>query len=481
MKLLIIEDNPADARLVREMLANASDIEIKHATSLTAGTKMLGNYVPDIVLLDLGLPESRGLETLKSFQSHAGNLPVLVMTSVDDEAMAIQAVQKGAQDYLVKGDIESKLLRRSLLYALERKRLQEAVLRSEKAQRESEENYRRIVETANEGILVTDTNAITLFVNARMAAMLGYTIEEMRGMEFYRLVGTEDIAASQKRLKERATGVSEQYETALVRKDGSEVWVIVSATPLFDQEQTYAGQLGMFADISERKKVDKLKDDFIGMVSHELKTPLTVVIGSLYTSRTPGLSKQDSDSLIHEAICGAESLADILENLLELSRFQARRLVLEKESTDIRKVAETIVRKLKSRADNHQLVLDIPANLSPAMVDQIRLERLLHNLVDNAIKYSPGGGEVRLFAHREGDRLVMGVQDHGTGISLEDQAKLFDRFQRLDKSGTGVPGVGLGLHVCRLLVEAHGGRIWIESEPGHGTTFRFTLPLAQTA
>jgi signal transduction histidine kinase len=119
----------------------------------------------------------------------------------------------------------------------------------------------------------------------------------------------------------------------------------------------------------------------------------------------------------------------------------------------------------------------MPPGLPAVAIDRLRAERVLHNLVDNAIKYSPEGGEVRIFATRDSDHLTVGVHDEGIGITRENQSRLFQRFQRLETIEGSIQGIGLGLNVCRILVEAHGGRIWVESEPGKGSTFFFTVPL----
>ena len=133
----------------------------------------------------------------------------------------------------------------------------------------------------------------------------------------------------------------------------------------------------------------------------------------------------------------------------------------------------------QARAPLHQLVLDLPPVLPGVMIDQVRVRRIIFNLVGNAIKYSPKGGEVRLFAKSEGGKMVVGVSDQGIGISPEDQYRLFQRFERIHAYETqAIPGLGLGLRVCRILVEAHGGTMWVESEKGKGSTFYFALPLA---
>lgn len=177
---------------------------------------------------------------------------------------------------------------------------------------------------------------------------------------------------------------------------------------------------------------------------------------------------------------GAEALARILDNLLELSRSQANRLVLQTKSVDVGRIVRKTVEGLRGKSPKHKLLVDVPANMSRCKADEVRLERIVSNLVDNAIKYSPNGGEVRVVARRKDDYVVISVRDEGMGISPDNQTKLFERFQRLEQAEVdGIQGVGLGLVVCRRLVEAHKGRIWVESEPGKGSTFLFTLPVAR--
>ena len=214
------------------------------------------------------------------------------------------------------------------------------------------------------------------------------------------------------------------------------------------------------------------------MVSHELRTPLTIVIGSIRTAMSTGMSEEDIRSLMENAASGADSLALILDNLLELSRYQAKRLVLAFERVQVAAIAGAVASTALQQYPDHRLVLDLPREMPLVSADRVRVERVLHNLIDNAIKYSPEGGEISVAAKRDGKFLVVSVKDHGVGISPEDQSKLFEPFQRLEPTRRSMQGIGLGLVVCRRLVEAHGGKIWVESERAKGSTFRFTLPLA---
>lgn len=227
------------------------------------------------------------------------------------------------------------------------------------------------------------------------------------------------------------------------------------------------------------KKAEQLKDEFVGMVSHELKTPITVIIGALSVARAEGVTPEQARELMDEAATSAEALSTMLDNLLELSRYQANRLNLQAKQTKVEPVVREVVGKLQSRSAIHHLIVNIPSELPAATIDAIRIERVLHNIIENAIKYSPKGGEVRIYGRQQDAQLVMSVSDQGMGISPEDQSKLFQSFQRLDvQKRYDIAGVGLGLRVCQILVEAHGGNIWVESEVGKGSTFSFAVPIA---
>jgi PAS domain S-box-containing protein len=472
VRVLLIEDNPGDVRLVQEMLKEtASNFKVYVAGALEEGLQSLASHDIDVALLDLGLPDSYGLETLVKLQTKVSHLPIVVVTSVEDESLAIRAVQHGAEDYLVKGQIEKGVLRRALLYAVERKRMKTALA-------QSEERYRQIVEMANEGIWSTDRQGFTILVNRCMAEMLGYTVAEMLGKPFFGFVAEEEKVRSLLRQQNRQQGISERYELKLRRKDGSELWCWVSGSRLQDTKGRYVGQLGMFTDITERKKAELLKEEFLGLISHELRTPLTIVIGSIYTAMSDGMPPEEVRDLLENAADGAESLSRILENMLELTRAQAGRLKVQKKSINMAEIAQEIITKLKSRSGTRRFSLDMPDDLPQVVADPVRLERIIYNLLDNAVKYSPDGSQIRVFGHCQGDCVVVGVSDQGAGISPHDQDRLFQPFERLSNpSADSSQGTGLGLVVCRRLVEAHGGRIWVESELGQGSTFFFTLPL----
>lgn len=270
---------------------------------------------------------------------------------------------------------------------------------------------------------------------------------------------------------------ADRFETRHRCKDGKIVDIEVSANYL----DTKGGQFFVFLrDITGRKKLDEMKDEFIGLVSHEMRTPLTVIIGALHTILTEEtrLSAEERGQLLQDAVWEAESLSHLLSNLLELSRAQSERLLLHRESISIEALVQDVVDRMKQQSSDHEFIISVPLKLPRIYADPVRLEHILRNLLDNAVKYSPKDSQITVYIKPEKENLVVAVKDQGIGISLHDQEKLFKPFERLGLSQTStVKGIGLGLLVCKRLVEAHGGRVWAESDPGHGATFLFTLPM----
>jgi PAS domain S-box-containing protein len=362
-----------------------------------------------------------------------------------------------------------------LSFGINALRTQEERNKAEEALKESEEHFRALSETSPTGVGVTSADGVILYVNPAYEYILGYEHAELIGTKASDLyLNPEDRSSWRSTMKEK--GAVRNIEIRLKRKDGALVWVLVNASPF-----VYKGKqavMGTIQDITELKKIDNMKDEFIGMVSHELRTPLTIVTGAIHTAMLEGLPPEELPSLLQEAASGVDSLAGILDNLLELSRYQANRLNLSVEPTNIKQVIDDVVGQLKGKSPIHQLTVDVPEQLPAMQADKMRVERIVYNLTENAIKYSPKGGEVKITGRRDGDSLTISVRDQGMGISSEDQSRLFQPFQRLEKSmQQGIKGLGLGLVVCQRLVEAHHGRIWVESELGKGSTFYFSIPM----
>jgi PAS domain S-box-containing protein len=354
----------------------------------------------------------------------------------------------------------------------------------EKALRRSEENFRNSLERSPLGICVVTAEEELLYANRAMLDIYGCSsVEELEAVPTKDRYTPESYAEHQEREGKRKRGefAPSNYETSIVRKDGEVRHLAVScAEVIWNGERQLQT---VYQDITEHRKLDQLKDDFIGLVSHELRTPLTVIMGAVNTALTEGprLSLEEMRQLLRDAAYEAESLSRLVRNLLELTRAQTDRLFLYTERVSIDNVVQKVADRIRWQSAAQRFLIDLPEGLPQVCADELRLECILNNLLENATKYSPQGSNVRVFARTEGEHVVVGVTDQGMGISAHDQAKLFEPFERLEWSRVdGAGGLGLGLLVCRRLVEAHGGQIWVESYPGKGSTFLFTLPLARS-
>ncbi|MCX6001088.1 MAG: PAS domain S-box protein [Chloroflexi bacterium] len=338
-----------------------------------------------------------------------------------------------------------------------------------------------VLDKISDAVVVVDNNNRVNYWNRGAERLYGLSEEGSSGQllgELYQQlwVKTEDEQASVQALATRGFWSGDNIH---IKRDGVRIYVQSSISAIKNKDGKVIGMLAVIRDVTGRTELDHLKDEFIGLVSHEMRTPLTVIIGSLHTALDRGelLPQDEINELLNGALVEAETLSHVLDNLLELSRTQAKQLLLFPEPMMIKQLAKDVIKEFQGKSA-HQFILDFPSGIPPVEADTLRVRRVLYNLVQNAVKYSPDGSKIRVFARQEPDRLVIGVRDHGSGISAADQARLFNSFQRLGLEPFGkTKGIGLGLMVCLRLVEAHGGKIWVESAPGEGATFYFTLPV----
>jgi PAS domain S-box-containing protein len=337
----------------------------------------------------------------------------------------------------------------------------------------SEEQYRTIVRTAMDGFWLVDAEGKILDVNDSYCRLIGYSRGELLTMSITDVEAAEAPDETARHIERVKRKGYDRFETRHRSKGSQTIDVEVSVNFMEDE----GGRFFVFVrDITERKKADQLKDEFIGLVSHELRTPLTVISGSLQTAMSQGLSQEDVRELLQNAAEGADSLEAILENMLELSRYQAGRLQLRTESVSIADAVKSVTGKLRRQGLRRQFMIDFPEKLPEVEADPVRVERILFNLMENAAKYSPEDSSITVSSRTQDAFVVTTVTDQGSGISPDDRVKIFEPFRRLETSQRRIKGVGLGLVVCKRLVEAQGGWIKVESELGKGSTFSFALP-----
>jgi PAS domain S-box-containing protein len=359
--------------------------------------------------------------------------------------------------------------------------------RAEQELRASEQRFRQIVETAAEGILTTDANGRATFVNQRLSDMLGVAQEEILGKSMLEFVYIDDRPAAIERFRAGHQATLYSYDFRLCRSDGSPVWVSSSANPLHDDAGAFAGVLAMFTDISERKRAEEALiqqaqdlarsnadlQQFAYITSHDLQEPLRTVatFSQLLERRYKGKLDPDADQLIGFVTDGALRMQALISDLLVYSRVG----IVEKQVTNVsaNEAVKWALENLDSALRESGATVAV-APLPEVQGDKVELMQLFQNLISNAIKYrGKAPPQIEITATREQNKWMFAVRDNGAGIAPAYHEQIFGLFKRLDRDK---PGTGLGLAICKKIVERYGGRIWIDSAAGEGSTFYFTLP-----
>jgi len=355
-----------------------------------------------------------------------------------------------------------------------------------------------LLESSGDGIMVLRSDLSIERLNRALASLTGWVADEAIGhphddvIVWARQSGDmtlEQALAQGWPVRESAsvgrgtaTGRTLYVEGELRRRNGSVVSVGITYAPLLGRNGRLINIIGTVRDITRFREADVLKDTFISVVSHELKTPVSIIKGYAETLRRPEARR--NPALVEEMLTSiteeSDRLARLVDDLLDASRLQAGGLPFrDVEDVNLRFIARRVVERYAPQAPQHQLVLDFtPEDDFPTVRgDPQRLEQVLDNLVSNAIKYSPRGGMVEIKGEASTVEVVISVRDEGVGIPLEEQERIFTRFHRVESPETrAVSGTGLGLYLTRAIVQAHGGRCWADSIPGQGATFYVALP-----
>lgn len=351
-----------------------------------------------------------------------------------------------------------------------------------------------IIENSANGVLILSPDRRVQVMNRALAALTGWPAEEARGEPCWKVlplenaVGANLCAATDAPLLPheidpagQAQAQSSYYvEGDLLRPGGSRLTLGVTYTALYDSEGRLLNIIGNVVDITRFREAEQMKSTFISVISHELKTPVALIKGYAGTLRRPDAAWDratvaDSLAVIEEE---ADRLNALIDNLLDASRIQAGVFKLERGAVDMARLAGKVVERFRRQTERHTFELDFPADLPLVLADEARLRQVLDNLTSNAIKYSPQGGLIRIGGWQDGHEVTTYVADQGIGIPGDEQTRLFESFYRVDSGlRRQTKGTGLGLYLCKAIVEAHNGRIWVRSGQGQGATFFFTLPV----
>lgn len=349
---------------------------------------------------------------------------------------------------------------------------------------EEKQRIAALIDSAADGILILTPRHQIERCNPAMAHLLGRAADSLIGMDHSAAIQWNSPPQGLTLEQAEAGGwpltahAFLYVEGDLARTNGQPILPVgVTYAPLLDEHGTLLNIIATVRDITRFRQADELKATFISIMSHELKTPVALIKGYVSTLRRDDVRwekdiVQDSLAVIEEE---ADRLTGMIENLLDASRLQAGGISLKRSDVNLAHMAERLVERFKTQTTHHTFLVDFPQDFPVLLVDEDRLQQVLRNLISNAIKYSPEG-EIHISGNVRPDDVLISVRDFGPGIAPQDAPFVFDRFYRAPDMARSSKGAGLGLYLTRAIIEAHGGRVWVDTDVRDGTRICFTLP-----
>ena len=444
----------------------------------------------DLLLVDLMMPVMGGLELMDQVSGFDRDIIMIVITGFATIETAVEAMKHGAYDYVPKPFTPDQLLA-VVNRGLEKRRLriQTQRLMEERDQKllevaKEESKLRAIVDSMADGILVINNERQIVLWNPAAVKMLNLHEKLEAGRDIHEFIPQKDlIALIDKAFTPDAsqyTVLSEEIELGVPESHT----LMVNLSVVRDNDGQGLGVVSVLRDITELTEINQVKTQFVTMVTHELRAPLAAIEGYLtaYLQGLAGTDPQISRQMLDRAKQRAHALLELVNDLLEFSRLEAKKVVRKKELLDLSGVITSTVELFKAQGDPKgiQFQVDLPAPLPLIEADRGEMEQLFTNLISNAIKYNVKRGKVMVSAKRSNHALNIKVTDTGIGISEEHLDHIFEEFYRVSGPETRyTTGTGLGLSIVKKIVESHFGRIDVESKVGKGTTFTVKLPIKE--
>jgi signal transduction histidine kinase len=475
--ILIVDDDTALLEALPGALKlRLNGIEIDTCDDAADALNRIRETDYDAIISDIKMPGLDGLEVLREIKKLRPKTPTLLITGHGEHDLAVQALRGGAYDFVQK-PIDRDYFVASLERAVELRRLERRV----DEQRLALERHARVLEHVDDGIFLVDDDGVVQHWNPAAAAVTGIDAEDALGRTIADVLSGWPTVAGLVPVAPSPDPADPATKTLPLELGGKELWLSISGVRFVD------GIVYAFRNVTEQRALDELKGEFVATVSHELRTPLAAIYGSAQTLQREDLTlDQEMRSRLLEVITTeSERLTRIAGDILLANTLASGRLRLDHRKVDVTTLATEVVDEVRAAfADRGDIAIELVGSngIGEIVADGDRLRQILINLLDNAVKYSPDGGRVRLELETRDSGIRFAVSDEGIGISPSEQQQVFGKFYRVDPAlSRGVRGTGLGLYICRELVRRMQGHISVESREGEGSTFCVDLPVVRPA
>jgi len=475
LRILVVEDDPGMALLVCEKLEE-SGWDVTSAGSAAECRDCVAGHSFDVILLDRGLPDCDGASLINELLGGRSDRAVVMLTGADSAASATETLKLGAWDYVVK---RADLAYLDDLPGIVRRCVERIQWRREQERLRGEMDLLlTAIRNTGDIVIMIDAEGRVRFWNDAAERLLGWKAEEVKGEPIP--VVPSDRQPEFAELTDRA-GRGQQIvgvETVWRQRDGGHREISMTLTPVQNADSTVRASVIVGHDIAERKKLERDRADFVAMLTHDIKNPITTIFGYASELNYAKLSPEYVEC-VAAIERSAETINTLVSNFLMSSTIERGMLRLARENLPAAALVEQCVRQFRPTATRVQVNLTCLVELGSELQisgDRLQLERALSNLIGNALKFTPAGGSVTVEARCEGKQLQVRVNDTGPGISSEELPHVFEKYRR-EKGTHRVDGAGLGLFITRSLVEAHGGSVSASSRQGVGSTFEIRLPI----
>jgi PAS domain S-box-containing protein len=500
LHVLLVDDDEADRLAVRRCLQQSGlRITVDQAETAAEALGLMRQSSYACVLLDYYLPDVPN-EALffREIRSLAPGIPIVMFTGRGDEDIAVELMKAGAADYVPKASLTPERIAASLRHAIELARVTSAQKQAEDELREHESRFRTLANAIPQLAWMTDADGARNWFNDRWFDYTGTTFDDMKGWGWTKVHHPDHVDRVTDRVLQSCAAGEPWEETCPLRgRDGRYRWFLSRAFPFRNGDGSIAGWVGTNTDVTDQKNAEAEKErllalehearhkaeratvareELLAIVAHDLRNPLQVVM-----SGAARIARSQTDESVSQYVGHIQraslEMDRLIRDLLDVSRMESGNFAVTRTEVDLPAILRESCETFEIQAREARIVLqcEIDSTVGRVNADRDRLHQVLSNVLGNALKFTPPGGRIVLRARRGDGCVEIAVQDTGSGIPAADLSRIFERFWQGDRASRA--GAGLGLSICKGIIEAHDGQIWVESTLGEGTTLHMTIPI----